>query len=441
MTAGRHRHRDRPRERTQVAGKRDVRRRAGVAVDLGDVRRDVDGRVEQRLQRRVHRRDDQVGAHQQPRRGLDDVRPRRRPRLDQRVGRDAESAFETVECDLCDASRRGDVVEIAHEAGHAGVRVRLDEHVLDGRHRAAAGCGGEREREVGANQPRQRVRRHRIRSGGRARAHARGGAACVSRRRSTRDDDGERTDDRALSARREVVQVHGSPFPGGGYECASVPLRRRRSRRSAAGSDEARAGPRAHPVPTASAHHRGIPCRGGTGPAGSSFRPWQPTPPDRKEPNHAFRHRARSHLSRLRTARPHGDPAKAQRATGRRPADPHSRARPLLPEGAPAASGARRVLPEDRGRLHADRHDLDGRAPHEPGVPCIGRRAVAVPLRPGAHGPAGPRHPGVHRPRARPDDPAHARAQAGARRPQRLQRLLVLGPAVGRGSPPATCAR
>ena len=32
--------------------------------------------------------------------------------------------------------------------------------------------------------------------------------------------------------------------------------------------------------------------------------------------------------------------------------------------------------------------------------------------------PAGPRHPGVHRPRERPDDPAHARAQARARRPQ-----------------------
>ena len=46
--------------------------------------------------------------------------------------------------------------------------------------------------------------------------------------------------------------------------------------------------------------------------------------------------------------------------------------------------------------------------------------------------PAGPRHQGVHRPRPRPDDPAHARAQAGAGHPQHLQRLLVLGPAVGR---------
>ena len=48
-----------------------------------------------------------------------------------------------------------------------------------------------------------------------------------------------------------------------------------------------------------------------------------------------------------------------------------------------------------------------------PGVPCVGRRTVAVPLGPGAQGPEGPRHPGVHRPRQRPDDPAHARAQAG----------------------------
>jgi len=44
----------------------------------------------------------------------------------------------------------------------------------------------------------------------------------------------------------------------------------------------------------------------------------------------------------------------AQRAAGRRPADPHARARPLLPEGATAASGARRVLPEDRRGVHPD---------------------------------------------------------------------------------------
>ena len=122
----------------------------------------------------------------------------------------------------------------------------------------------------------------------------------------------------------------------------------------------------------------------------------------------------------------------AQRAAGRRPPDPHARARPLLPEGAPAASRARRVLPEDRGGLHAGRHDRDRRAPHAAGVPRFGRRPVAVPLRPRPHRPAGPGHPGVHRPRARPDDPAHARAQARARRPQHLQRLLVLGPPVGR---------
>ena len=82
---------------------------------------------------------------------------------------------------------------------------------------------------------------------------------------------------------------------------------------------------------------------------------------------------------------------------------------------------------EDGGGLHPDRHDLHRRAPHAAGVPRVGRRAVDVPLRPGPDRPAGPRHPGVHRPRAQPDDPAHARAQAGAGHPQRLQRLLVLG--------------
>jgi peroxiredoxin len=39
---------------------------------------------------------------------------------------------------------------------------------------------------------------------------------------------------------------------------------------------------------------------------------------------------------------------------------------------------------------------------------------------PGADCPKGSRHPGVHRPRARPDDPAHAGAQARADHPQCL---------------------
>jgi peroxiredoxin len=50
---------------------------------------------------------------------------------------------------------------------------------------------------------------------------------------------------------------------------------------------------------------------------------------------------------------------------------------------------------------------------------------------PRADDPEGPRHPGVHRPRPRSDDPAHARAQAGSGHSQHLQRLLVLGPPVG----------
>ena len=50
----------------------------------------------------------------------------------------------------------------------------------------------------------------------------------------------------------------------------------------------------------------------------------------------------------------------------------------------------------------------------------------------GPQDPEGPRHPGVHRPAPRPYDPAYARAGAGPRDPQRLQRLLVLGPAFGR---------
>ena len=50
-------------------------------------------------------------------------------------------------------------------------------------------------------------------------------------------------------------------------------------------------------------------------------------------------------------------------------------------------------------------------------------------------GAEGSRDPGVHRPPPRPDDPAHARAQAGTRDPQRLQRLLVLGETLDRRPP------
>src|SRR5262249_6755500 len=80
------------------------------------------------------------------------------------------------------------------------------------------------------------------------------------------------------------------------------------------------------------------------------------------------------------------------------------------------------------------------RSPHHPGVPQLGRRPVALPFGPRPDRPARPRHPGVHRPGERPDDPAHARPEAGAGGPEHLQRLLVLGPPVG-GRPLARPAR
>ena len=46
---------------------------------------------------------------------------------------------------------------------------------------------------------------------------------------------------------------------------------------------------------------------------------------------------------------------------------------------------------------------------------------------PGSDDPKGPRHPGIHRPRPRSDDPPHAGAQAWTPHSQHLQRLLVLG--------------
>ena len=67
-------------------------------------------------------------------------------------------------------------------------------------------------------------------------------------------------------------------------------------------------------------------------------------------------------------------------------------------------------------------------------VPRRGRRPVDISLGFGAQGAEGSRHPGIHRPAPQPDDPAYARAGAGPRHPQNLQRLLVLGPPLHRRS-------
>src|SRR5271165_1641052 len=150
--------------------------------------------------------------------------------------------------------------------------------------------------------------------------------------------------------------------------------------------------------------------------------------------DYAQRHRPRRYLPRLRVARSREPYSNAQRDPRRRPPDPHARARALLPQGAPAAPRARRQLLQDRSGLHEDCHHLDRYPSREPGVPRVDRRTVALPLRPGAERPEGPRNPGVHRPGARPDDPPHPRAQARAGHPQHLQRLLVLGTSLLRGS-------
>ena len=85
----------------------------------------------------------------------------------------------------------------------------------------------------------------------------------------------------------------------------------------------------------------------------------------------------------------------------------------ITAEGTPAASRAAAFDP-DRGGLHevatiaTDEHDTlqEFRA-------SVGARGR--PLRPWLHRPTRPRHRGVHRPGARPDDSAHAGAQARAR--------------------------
>jgi len=130
------------------------------------------------------------------------------------------------------------------------------------------------------------------------------------------------------------------------------------------------------------------------------------------------------------SCRTHADHPKTQRAPGDDPLI-LTLARGITARRSTATSATRRVLSADRRRLHADRHDLDRRPPHEPGVPRVGRaewpflsdpaRTVQQDLDIQEY--TDPEHD---------HDPAHARAQAGARHPPHLQRLLVLGPPVHR---------
>ena len=74
------RHRDDLRlgDRSRAEHQRQPRRRGGLAVDLGDVGDDLDRSRRQRLRRRSHGRDHQVGAQPCRRRAANDERPRRR---------------------------------------------------------------------------------------------------------------------------------------------------------------------------------------------------------------------------------------------------------------------------------------------------------------------------------------------------------------------------
>jgi hypothetical protein len=78
----------------------------------------------------------------------------------------------------------------------------------------------------------------------------------------------------------------------------------------------------------------------------------------------ALRHRARRHVPGLRATRP------------RKIRPDWDLSTPGLPEGAPAAPRARRVLSEGRRRLHPAGHHRDRRASLAPGVPRVGRRPV-----------------------------------------------------------------
>jgi len=133
--------------------------------------------------------------------------------------------------------------------------------------------------------------------------------------------------------------------------------------------------------------------------------------------------------------------AKAQRTPGRRPADSYPRTRPLLPQGASAASPACRVfIPASPWRTPT-RHHLHRRPPHFAGVSRIPRRPVDIFYPTQSAKFKRPRHRGVHRPRTQSHDSAHDCCQAGSRGLSHLQRLLVSGAALPSPTSGTTCAR
>ena len=141
---------------------------------------------------------------------------------------------------------------------------------------------------------------------------------------------------------------------------------------------------------------------GGAGPA-------PPPLPDRTSPCDPIS--SGWHVPRLRAPRPHRRPPQAQRPARRRPADSHAGAGPLLPEGAPAAPGARRDTPRSPSATPRS-SPLRRRPPRAQEFRASVGAQWTFLADPGEC-PEGPRHPGVHRPRPRPDDPSHVRAQAG----------------------------
>ena len=146
-----------------------------------------------------------------------------------------------------------------------------------------------------------------------------------------------------------------------------------------------------------------------------------PAAAEERRSSRAFRHRPRRHLPRLCAARPHRHRPRAERAPGPRSADPHPGPRQLLPERAPAAPRAGRanypkiavaytqiatIATDDHHTLQEFRASVGAQWTFlsDPGRTVQQDLDIA----------------GVHRPRAQPDDPAHAGAQAGTGHPQHL---------------------
>jgi hypothetical protein len=190
--------------RARDRGQRELRACARVAVPLTDHRAHDDRLSDQRLLRRDHLLDHEVGAEQRSRRAAEHVGPRRCAGLDEHVGLDPSVPRDVAQVDLlrCTAGR-GDVEDVSRPFERAVRRERLDLDLLQFVWPRTSCSGSDVDREVGACRPGQRPQAHGVGvvAGGRADGSVIGGGRAA------------RTGERRCDRRHSDQRGHSPPAP------------------------------------------------------------------------------------------------------------------------------------------------------------------------------------------------------------------------------------